>query len=99
MTDNQQDKPDLDRRRFIHGAGAGALALGSAGIVSSNAMAGQDASACKTPGCDYDVVVIGGFAGVSAARDCREMAFAPCCWRRVTGWAAEHSALSLPATR
>lgn len=60
MTDNQQDKPDLDRRRFIHGAGAGALALGSAGIVSSNAMAGQDASACKTPGCDYDVVVIGG---------------------------------------
>ncbi|MCP5353506.1 MAG: FAD-dependent oxidoreductase [Chromatiales bacterium] len=76
MTDNQQDKPDLDRRRFIHGAGAGALALGSAGIVSSNAMAGQDASACKTPGCDYDVVVIGGgFAGVSAARDCRENGF------------------------
>lgn len=99
MTDNQQDKPDLDRRRFIHGAGAGALALGSAGIVSSNAMAGQDASACKTPGCDYDVVVIGDSPVSALPGTAAKMAFAPCCWRRVTGWAAEHSALSLPATR
>jgi monoamine oxidase len=75
MAIDQQDKLDMGRRRFIHGAGTSALAVGSAAVLATTGAAAADAktSTCKTPGCDYDVVVIGGgFAGVSAARDCRE---------------------------
>jgi monoamine oxidase len=75
-SDRNEDQPDLGRRRFVHQAGAGALATGAAGLIAagSGVQAGErGASVCKTPGCDYDVVVIGGgFAGVAAARDCSE---------------------------
>jgi monoamine oxidase len=70
---NERDKqPDLDRRQFIRGAGA--LAAGSAALVPAAAvLASERPTACKTQGCDYDVLVIGGgFAGVTAARDSRE---------------------------
>ena len=75
MAIEKQDELDMGRRRFIRGAGTGALAVGSAAVLATTGAAAADAktATCKTPGCDYDVVVIGGgFAGVSAARDCRE---------------------------
>jgi monoamine oxidase len=59
----------LNRRQFISGAGAAVVATGAATIVAGSAEA-SDAGACKTAGCDYDVIVIGGgFGGVTAARD------------------------------
>ena len=60
------------RRKFLKGAGAGALMLGGTSVMTASASGASDTN-CKTPGCDYDVVVIGGgFAGVTAARDSRE---------------------------
>ena len=72
MSKSNEDNPKLNRRRFLQGTGA--LAIGTAGVAA--AVGTQAASvdrACKTPGCDYDVVVIGGgFAGAAASRDCCE---------------------------
>ncbi|MGH8786951.1 MAG: flavin monoamine oxidase family protein [Cupriavidus necator] len=59
------------RRDFLKRAGAGAVAVGSmAGApVAAQAATGGHRTA-KTPGVDYDVIVLGGgFAGVTAARD------------------------------
>ena len=70
-----QDKPNAERRRFIRGAGTSVLAVGGAGMLAAGGSFATETAVprCKTPGCDYDVVVIGGgFAGVSAARDSRE---------------------------
>ena len=33
MTGNKQNKPNLDRRRFVLGTGAGALAVGGSGLT------------------------------------------------------------------
>lgn len=69
---NSDRQLKLDRRRFLRGTGAlavGTAGLGAAGVARSESSPG----ACKTPGCDADVVVIGGgFAGAAAARDCGE---------------------------
>ena len=65
---------DLNRRRFL--GGAGALAAGTAGVLAGGgalAAARESTGACKVPGCDYDVIVIGGGnAGAAASRDCME---------------------------
>lgn len=72
MSNNSEKPTDLDRRKFIRGAGA--LAAGGAALGPATAVLASDkAAGCKTEGCDYDVLVIGGgFAGVTAARDSRE---------------------------
>ena len=71
MSDNNKKYSDLDRRGFIRGAGV--LAAGSAALgPATTALASDQPASCKTPGCDYDVLVIGGgFAGGTAARDSR----------------------------
>lgn len=63
---------DAGRRKLLAGAGAAVAAGGVLG--ASKLSAGEvDTGACQKEGCDYDVVVIGGgFAGVTAARECRE---------------------------
>lgn len=65
------------RRRFMLGAGAAALAplsslLGSTAIAAGRQkIAATQTSANVPPGAEYDVIVIGGgFAGLTAARDC-----------------------------
>lgn len=67
----------VSRRGFIRGAGAGAAVVAGAGVLGNALAAGASGEgACKTAGCDYDVVVIGGgFAGVTAARDCRKSGY------------------------
>ncbi|MCA0899542.1 flavin monoamine oxidase family protein [Microbulbifer agarilyticus] len=59
-----------NRREFLKATGI----LAVSGTVSASQIkeAPQDKKSC-TPGCDYDVVIIGGgFAGVTASRDCVE---------------------------
>jgi monoamine oxidase len=64
---------DISRRGFMRraGAGAGAVAVGGAiGTAAGAAQAGDAKRKAKTKGVDYDVIVLGGgFAGVTAARD------------------------------
>ena len=63
----------VSRRKFLHNAGVvGAAGAVAAVAATSNgmALAGEPQRAAKRPDCDYDVIVIGGgFAGVTAARD------------------------------
>ena len=62
-------RPDLHRRRFIKATGTGALAAGLAGHLPH---AGAAGAGTKMP-FDYDALVIGGgFAGVTAARDLKK---------------------------
>jgi len=66
-----QDKLEVrsSRRRFLKGAGAGALIVGSSSVLPK-ALATDSVQVCKTPDCDYDTIVIGGgFAGVTAASE------------------------------
>ena len=63
---------DAGRRRLLAGAGA-AVATGAVLGAAPTAARAEASTGCRKPGCDYDVVVIGGgFAGIAAARDCRE---------------------------
>lgn len=71
MKDKTHSEPmNIGRRKFVSSAvalSAGATALGGSARVSAN---GAQGSNCKTPGCDYDVIVVGGGnAGAAAARD------------------------------
>ena len=62
----------LNRRQFVGGAvlASSATALAASGTAKADC---DSAGECKLPGCDYDVVVIGGgFAGVTAARDAQK---------------------------
>jgi monoamine oxidase len=62
----------VGRRDFLRRVGLGALAVGSAGSWAASS-AEPTRAGRKTPGVDYDVIVIGGgFAGVTAARNSRE---------------------------
>ncbi|MBO3274051.1 flavin monoamine oxidase family protein [Pseudomonas schmalbachii] len=70
MADKNGD--GVSRRKFLRNAGvvgaAGAVAAVGAAQVGAAAVGGKGKP--KNPDCDYDVVVIGGgFAGVTAARD------------------------------
>lgn len=73
MAEHEDGAKGVSRRKFLHGAGVGAVAVAGAGAISQALAAGTRSEGCKTAGCDYDVVVIGGgFAGVTAARDSRK---------------------------
>ncbi len=77
MTSRKTDKPsDPKRRSFLRNTGASALVVGSTGVLSAASASARPADTrklCKTPGCDYDAVVVGGgFAGVTAARDLQQ---------------------------
>ncbi|MFJ3054976.1 flavin monoamine oxidase family protein [Herbaspirillum sp. NPDC087042] len=67
-----EQKNGMNRRGFLRATGVGAV--GVAGMTAATgAAAGNAAIAARSAGCDYDVVVIGGgFAGVTAARDSRK---------------------------
>jgi monoamine oxidase len=74
MSDKNEPSPEnMNRRQFV--SGAAVLATGAATaatLVAASAGATESlvAGACKTAGCDYDVIVIGGgFGGATAARD------------------------------
>jgi len=72
MTAKTAKRKGMDRRDFLRGAG---VLAGSAGVLAATGQVAAEntATSCHTPNCDYDVVVIGGgFAGVTAARDSRE---------------------------
>ena len=71
------DPADLNRRKFVRGVGTGALALGGSNVLLASTTAGKKPElSSRFPDCDVDVVVVGGgFAGVTAARDCRENGF------------------------
>jgi pseudooxynicotine oxidase len=71
---------ELNRRDLFRraSAGAGALAVATIGALPANSSARSVSSGAvnKTPGVDYDVIVIGGgFAGVTAARNAREQGY------------------------
>jgi monoamine oxidase len=73
MTDenryNDNVPASVSRRGFMRraGAGAGAVAVGAA---AGSALAREPQRTARTRGVDYDVIVLGGgFAGVTAARD------------------------------
>ena len=74
MSQSNEDKPNLDRRRFVQGTAA--FAVGSAGVVlATGNQAETHNPSCKTPGCDYDVVVIGGgFAGAVSSEEPKNLA-------------------------
>ena len=74
MKDNKDAKSNsLSRRRFISGAAALATSTTALAAGDQQQAACASAAACKTPGCDYDVIVIGGgFGGVTAARDAQK---------------------------
>lgn len=74
MSNQNDNSTTASRRNFLVRAGAGAVAAGTLGTLGSAAHAQSTTLAAgnKTPGVDYDVVVIGGgFAGVTAARNAR----------------------------
>lgn len=74
MPDNSSKKPeDTGRRRFLQGAGTAVATLAATPVIG----AGKDHSKNKLEGRhDYDAVVIGGgFAGVTAARELRHDGF------------------------
>ena len=72
-TDNANSaNPSLSRRQFV---GAASLAAATSATGALAATSGMDSGASKTVegGLDYDVLVIGGgFAGVTAARDLKK---------------------------
>ena len=71
MAEHEDGAKGVSRRNFLRGAGVGAVAVAGVGVMTHATAATGDS--CKTAGCDYDVVVIGGgFAGVTAARDSRK---------------------------
>ena len=71
MEDKTVSKPNkLNRRQFV--SGAATLATSAAALAASKPSQAKcsNTTECKTPGCDYDVIVVGGgFGGVTAARD------------------------------
>ncbi|MNZ46970.1 Pseudooxynicotine oxidase [compost metagenome] len=69
---DQDANNGVSRRKFIRNIGVtGAAAAVAASSVG--AMAAEKGETCKTAGCDYDVIVVGGgFSGISAARDSRK---------------------------
>lgn len=76
MSNSEMECPDAPaipgRRGFIHKAGAGVVALGAtaATAVSTVVEAADMPRKARAKGIDYDVIVLGGgFAGVTAARD------------------------------
>ena len=71
MENKIDSKPrNLNRRQFVSGGAALATGVTAMSVSSATQAACSKASECRTPGCDYDVIVIGGgFGGATAARD------------------------------
>ncbi|HPW84749.1 MAG TPA: NAD(P)/FAD-dependent oxidoreductase [Rhodoferax sp.] len=72
MNSQNDNKPAASRRTFLVRTGVGAA--GTLGVLggTAHAQTAPPNASNKTPGVDYDVVVIGGgFAGVAAARNAR----------------------------
>lgn len=68
-SDNRQDGT-FKRRQFIKTTATLASGVALAGSSVPGAAEAASKTSCKTPGCDYDVIVIGGGnAGAAAARD------------------------------
>ncbi len=68
----------IGRRGFMVGVAglAGSAATVSAVAATQTTQECEGTTACRTPGCDYDVLVIGGgFAGLTAARDAQLAGF------------------------
>lgn len=75
MNDEGKAKAEISRRQFIRGAGTGAVAVaGSMGLAASaSQVTDTSCNKARRPGVDYDVLVIGGgFAGVTAARELQQ---------------------------
>ena len=71
-----QKSNSLNRRQFVGGAAALATSTATLALGDTSLAEVSSVPECKTPGCDYDVVVIGGgFGGVTAARDSQKSAF------------------------
>ena len=73
--DNQTSKQGLNRRSILkNGLGAlGAVALTAGANISVNAATNKGSTDTESDKYDYDVIVIGGgFAGVTAARELRQ---------------------------
>src|SRR5438270_13703392 len=73
MAEHEDGAKGVSRRNFLRGAGAGVIAAGSvAASWAARAEAPATPALARTPGVDYDVIVVGGgFAGVTAARNAR----------------------------
>jgi len=69
----ESTRTDIGRRSFMRHAGASAVAMGGAMATAAQAKARESNRTAKTAGVDYDVIVLGGgFAGITAARDSRK---------------------------
>ncbi|MEJ8822636.1 NAD(P)/FAD-dependent oxidoreductase [Variovorax humicola] len=70
---NENLPAGMNRRGFIRTAGVGAGAVAAGGVVEAAGVAAkarEPGRSARTRGVDYDVIVLGGgFAGVTAARD------------------------------
>lgn len=75
MKDKNRKQPSMARRQFIKGSGAGVLMAAGGSVLASPCASATSCNSGKTP-YDYDVIVVGGgMAGVTAARDLQKSGY------------------------